>query len=167
LAARLVSRHVPMAVVPSAHSLREPPSHKGPAARRRPARNHEQFPRSVVWCGRGAGRVRPERVSPWRREKNDDEMIARVPSRSHEVLVTAVDEFDRRIKMHDIPGREIEDGGLKPQNRYPWRPADTAKSHRGRCMSLRMDRRPRWHGCLPLAVRPQQCPFRSCFREDL
>ena len=57
-------------------------------------------------------RVRPERVSPWRREKNDDEMIARVPSRSHEVLVTAVDEFDRRIKVHDIPGREIEDGGL-------------------------------------------------------
>jgi hypothetical protein len=30
--------------------------------------------------------VRPERVSPWRREKNDNEMIARVRPRSHEVL---------------------------------------------------------------------------------
>jgi hypothetical protein len=57
-------------------------------------------------------RVRPERVSPWRREKNDDEMIARVPPQSHEVLVTAVDEFDWRAKVRDIPSRQIEDGGL-------------------------------------------------------
>src|SRR6476659_7653468 len=57
-------------------------------------------------------RVRPECVSPWKREKNDDEMIAEVPLRSHEVLVIAVDEFDRCVKVLDIPSRQIEDGGL-------------------------------------------------------
>ena len=51
-------------------------------------------------------------VSPWRREKNDNEMIARVPPRFHEVLVTAVDEFDRRVNVRDIPRRQIEDGRL-------------------------------------------------------
>ena len=57
-------------------------------------------------------RVRPERVSPRRREKDDDKMIARVPPRSHKLLITALCEFDRRLKLHNIPGRQIEDGGL-------------------------------------------------------
>ncbi len=39
-------------------------------------------------------------------------MIGRVPPRAHEVLVTTVDEFDGRGEVHDIPGRQIEDGGL-------------------------------------------------------
>ena len=33
-----------------------------------------------------------------------------MPQRSHEVLVTAVDEFDRRVNVRDIPRRQIEDG---------------------------------------------------------
>ena len=64
-------------------------------------------------------RVRPERVSPRRCEKDDDKMIARVPPRSHEVLVTAVDEFDRRLKLRDVAGRQIEDGGLDFKTNTP------------------------------------------------
>jgi hypothetical protein len=53
-----------------------------------------------------------KRVTPWRAEENDDEMIGWVPLRGHEVLVTTADEFDRRIEMRDIPGRQIEDRRL-------------------------------------------------------
>ena len=51
-------------------------------------------------------------ASPWRGEKNDDEIIAGVPPRSHKGLVIAVDEFDRGVKVLDIPSCQIEDGGL-------------------------------------------------------
>jgi hypothetical protein len=57
-------------------------------------------------------RVWLKRVAPWRAEENDDEMIGRMPPRAHEVLVTAADEFDRRVEVRDIPGRQVEDGGL-------------------------------------------------------
>jgi hypothetical protein len=57
-------------------------------------------------------RARLKRVAPWRAEENDDEMIGRVSPRAHEVLVTAADKFDGRGKVRDIPGRQVEDGGI-------------------------------------------------------
>ena len=51
-------------------------------------------------------------ASPWRGEKNDDEIIAGVPPRSHKGLVIAVDEFDGGVKVLDTPSCQIEDGGL-------------------------------------------------------
>ena len=66
------------------------------------------------WLGtiKVQARVRLKRVSPWRGDENDDEMIGRVRSRSHEVLITAVDEFNRPVEVRDIPSRQVEDGGL-------------------------------------------------------
>ena len=57
-------------------------------------------------------RVRLKCVTPWRGEENDDEMIGRVPPRAHEVLVTTADEFDRRVEVREVPGRQVEDGGV-------------------------------------------------------
>src|SRR6516165_10030628 len=53
-----------------------------------------------------------KRIAPWRAEENDNEMIARMLPRAHEVLTTAADEFDRRVKVRDIAARQVEDGGL-------------------------------------------------------
>jgi len=66
------------------------------------------------WLGtiKVQARIRLKRVSPWRGDENDDEMIGRVRSRSHKVLITAVDEFDRPVEVRDIPSRQVEDGGL-------------------------------------------------------
>jgi hypothetical protein len=46
-----------------------------------------------------------KRIAPWRAEENDNEMIGRVPPRAHEVLITAVDELDRRAEVRDVAAR--------------------------------------------------------------
>ena len=53
--------------------------------------------------------VRLKRVTPWRAEENDDEMIGWVLPRAHEVLVTTADEFDWCFEVRDIPACEVED----------------------------------------------------------
>jgi hypothetical protein len=105
--------------VPSVHSLREHPLHKGRLRAVDLLEIINDF--QDWWFGAVEMQacVRPERVSPWRREKNDDEMIAGVLSRSHEVLVTAVDEFDRRLEAGNILGCQIEDGGLDLETDAP------------------------------------------------
>jgi hypothetical protein len=35
-------------------------------------------------------------------EKNDDEMVATVPPRCHEILVTAAEKFHRRVKELEL-----------------------------------------------------------------
>jgi len=56
--------------------------------------------------------VRSKRVAPWRAEENDNQMIGGVPPRAHEFLVTAGHEFDRCAEVRDIPGGQVEHGGL-------------------------------------------------------
>src|SRR5262249_38668922 len=53
---------------------------------------------------------------PWRAEENDNQMIGGVPPRAHESLVTAGHEFDRCAEVGDIPGGQVEHGGLHLQN---------------------------------------------------
>src|SRR5262245_53178256 len=57
--------------------------------------------------------VCPKRIAPRRSNENDDEVIDGVPPRSHEALVIAVDEFDRRVDVRDIPDRQVENDGLE------------------------------------------------------
>ena len=56
------------------------------------------------WLGKikVQARVRLKRVAPRRGDENDDEMIGGVRPRSREVLVTAVNEFDRRVEVRDL-----------------------------------------------------------------
>jgi len=53
-----------------------------------------------------------KRVSPWRGEKNDDPAISWMSRRPHQVLVTAVDQFNRSVEVHDIASRQVKDGRL-------------------------------------------------------
>ena len=57
-------------------------------------------------------RVRLKRITPWRAEKYDDEMIGGMFPQAHKVFVTAVDEFDWRVEVSNISRGQFEDRRL-------------------------------------------------------
>src|SRR5262245_34017286 len=56
--------------------------------------------------------MRLKRIAPWRREENDHKMIGWMATCFQKFLVTAVNEFDRRVEVRDIPARQIEHIGF-------------------------------------------------------
>ena len=52
--------------------------------------------------------IRLKRVAPRWAEEYNGEMISRMPPYTHEVLVTAADEFNRRVEVCDVPACQVE-----------------------------------------------------------